>query len=99
MNTLDILKAMRSIYVIEEGMSEGQEVEITSDLKVICGEVGWNYQWNGEVSERVDYIRYDINYKGKRLVSAEGSGAFDVLEASIRALNEVLAEAQANQRG
>jgi len=96
MNTLDILKAMRSIYVIEEGMSEGQEVEITNDLKVVCTGIGWDYQWNGEWSERVEYIHFSIQYRGNEIGTTSGS-AFDVLQASIRALDEVLAEARANQ--
>lgn len=98
MNTLDILKAMRSIYVIEEGMHKDQEVEITHDLKIVCGGTSNDNRWNGEWSEPVDYTKYSIQYRGNEIGTASGS-AFDVLEASISALDEVLAEAQANQRG
>ncbi len=85
MNTLDILKAMRALYVIEEGMGKGQKVEITNDLFVICNGTGWDWVWNGEESEKVAYTHYRIEYKGEEVGSANGS-AFDVIEECIRIL-------------
>lgn len=85
MTTLDIIKAMKAIYVIEEGTYKGQEIEITNDLKVINAGTYTTYRWNGEYSERVEYTKYTIFYRGEEISTAEGS-AFDVLDEIVRAL-------------
>lgn len=85
MNTLDIVKAMKAIYVIEEGTYKGQVIEITTDLKVTNIGTYTTYQWNGEWSEKIEYTKYTISYRGEDISSAEGS-AFDVLDEIVRAL-------------